>query len=115
MSVYTHVEPDDLSALVARYDIGTVLSCKGIAVGVENSIFLLETIGGRFILTLYEKRVSEADLPFFVVLPDHLARRNFTVSAMIRDREGVAIQLVSGRSACVIQFLRVVSLTQPTP
>ncbi len=64
MAVYTHVEPDDLAALVARYDIGTVLSCKGIAEGVENSNFLLETTGGRFILTLYEKRVSEGDLPF---------------------------------------------------
>ena len=65
MAVYTHVEPDDLASLVARYDIGTVVSCKGIAEGVENSNFLLETTGGRFILTLYEKRVSEGDLPFF--------------------------------------------------
>src|SRR3546814_10565209 len=107
--------PDDLAALVARYDIGTVVSCKGIAEGVENSNFLLETTGGRFILTLYEKRVSENDLPFFVDLLDHLASRNCPVPAMIRDREGVAIQQVSGRSACVIQFLQGISLTQPTP
>ena len=115
MAVYTHVEPDDLAALVARYDIGTVVSCKGIAEGVENSNFLLETTGGRFILTLYEKRVSEGDLPFFVDLLDHLARRSCPVPAMIRDREGAAIQQVSGRSACVIQFLQGISLTQPTP
>src|SRR3546814_8426124 len=86
MAVYTHVEPDDLAALVARYDIGTVVSCKGIAEGVENSNFLLETTGGRFILTLYEKRVSEDDLPFFVDLLDHLASRNCPVPAMVRDR-----------------------------
>ena len=115
MAVYTHVEPDDLAALVSRYDIGTVVSCKGIAEGVENSNFLLETTGGRFILTLYEKRVSEDDLPFFVDLLDHLASRNCPVPAMVRDREGVAIQQVSGRSACVIQFLQGISLTQPTP
>ncbi|HEY0597367.1 homoserine kinase [Sphingopyxis sp.] len=115
MAVYTHVEPDDLAALVARYDIGTVLSCKGIAEGVENSNFLLETTGGRFILTLYEKRVSEGDLPFFVDLLNHLAESGCPVPAMLRDRDGVAIQRVSGRAACVIQFLPGISLTHPTP
>lgn len=115
MAVYTHVEPDDLAALVARYDIGTAVSCKGIAEGVENSNFLLETTDGRFILTLYEKRVSEGDLPFFVDLLDHLAKRGCPVPAMIRDRQGTAIQQVSARSACIIQFLPGISLTHPTP
>ena len=115
MAVYTHVEPDDLAALVARYDIGTVVSCKGIAEGVENSNFLLETTKGRFILTLYEKRMKVAELPFFVDLLNHLASQNCPVPAMIRDRSGVAIQQVSGRAACVIQFLPGISLTQPTP
>ena len=115
MAVYTHVEPDDLAALVTRYDIGTVVSCKGIAEGVENSNFLLETTGGRFILTLYEKRVSEGDLPFFVDLLNHLAGQDCPVPAMIRDRSGIAIQQISGRAACVIQFLPGISLTQPTP
>ncbi|MDK2761372.1 MAG: homoserine kinase [Sphingopyxis sp.] len=115
MAVYTHVEPDDLAALVGRYDIGTVLSCKGIAEGVENSNFLLETTAGRFILTLYEKRVSVADLPFFVDLLNHLADSGCPVPAMIRDRDGIAIQHISGRAACVIQFLSGISLTHPTP
>lgn len=115
MAVYTHVDPDDLAALVARYDIGTVLSCKGIAEGVENSNFLLETTVGRFILTLYEKRVSEGDLPFFVDLLAHLAGSACPVPAMICDRDGVAIQHISGRAACIIQFLTGISLTQPTP
>jgi homoserine kinase type II len=114
MAVYTHVDPDDLAALVARYDIGTVLSCKGIAEGVENSNFLLETTGGRFILTLYEKRVQQGDLPFFVDLLDHLAVRGCPVPAMIRDRDGTAIQKISERSACLIQFLPGISLTHPT-
>ncbi len=114
MAVYTHVEPDDLAALVARYDIGSVLSCKGIAEGVENSNFLLETTGGRFILTLYEKRVQQGDLPFFVDLLDHLAKRGSPVPAMIRDRDGIAVQQVAGRAACVIQFLPGISLTRPS-
>ncbi|MCW5646908.1 MAG: homoserine kinase [Sphingopyxis sp.] len=114
MAVYTHVDPDDLAALVARYDIGSVLSCKGIAEGVENSNFLLETIAGRFILTLYEKRVREGDLPFFVDLLDHLAANGSPVPAMIRDRDGIAVQQISGRAACIIQFLSGISLTHPT-
>ncbi|WP_439568035.1 homoserine kinase [Sphingopyxis sp.] len=114
MAVYTHVDPDDLAALVARYDIGTVQSCKGIAEGVENSNFLLETTGGRFILTLYEKRVSEGDLPFFVDLLAHLTTSGCPVPAMIRDRDGVAVQRISGRAACIIQFLPGISLTHPT-
>lgn len=115
MAVYTHVDPDDLAALVARYDIGSVLSCKGIAEGVENSNFLLETTAGRFILTLYEKRVREGDLPFFVDLLDHLAGSGSPVPAMIRDRDGIAVQQISGRAACIIQFLSGISLTHPTP
>ena len=114
MAVYTHVDPDDLAGLVARYDIGTVISCKGIAEGVENSNFLLETSGGRFILTLYEKRVQQGDLPFFVDLLDHLAARGCPVPAMIRDRDGIAIQKISERAACLIQFLPGISLTHPT-
>lgn len=115
MAVYTEVDPDDLAALVSRYDIGTVLSCKGIAEGVENSNFLLETTGGRFILTLYEKRVSAGDLPFFVDLLGHLADRGCPVPAMIRDRSGAAVQEISARAACIIQFLPGISLTRPTP
>ena len=115
MAVYTHVDPDDLAALVSRYDIGTVRSCKGIAEGVENSNYLLETSGGRFILTLYEKRVQVGDLPFFVDLLDHLAGRDCPVPAMIHDREGIAIQQVAGRAACIIQFLSGISPSHPTP
>ncbi|ALC12298.1 homoserine kinase [Sphingopyxis sp. 113P3] len=114
MAVYTEVDPDDLAALVARYDIGTVRSCKGIAEGVENSNFLLETTDGRFILTLYEKRVRADELPFFVDLLGHLAAKGCPVPAMIRDRSGAAIQQISGRAACIIQFLPGISLTRPT-
>ncbi|MBL8650194.1 MAG: homoserine kinase [Sphingopyxis sp.] len=114
MAVYTGVDPDDLAALVARYDIGTVRSCKGIAEGVENSNFLLETTSGRFILTLYEKRVKVDDLPFFVDLLAHLAASGCAVPPMIRDRHGVAVQQISDRAACIIQFLPGISLTKPT-
>ena len=75
MAVYTEIADDDLVAFVAAYDIGEVLSCKGIAEGIENSNFLLHTSEGTYILTLYEKRVKPADLPYFLGLLDHLAAR----------------------------------------
>lgn len=114
MAVYTEVDPDDLARLVARFGLGTVRSCKGIAEGVENSNYLLETTQDRYILTLYEKRVQKGDLPFFVDLLDHLAERGCPVPAMLRDENGVAVQEISDRAACLIQFLSGISLTNPT-
>lgn len=114
MAVYTEVDPDHLAELVSQYGIGTVQSCKGIAEGVENSNYLLETTENRYILTLYEKRVQQGDLPFFVDLLDHLAARGCPVPAMLRDQNGVAVQEISNRAACLIQFLSGISLTHPT-
>lgn len=115
MAVYTAVAPDALHRLLGQYDVGTLLSCKGIAEGVENSNFLIETTQGHYILTLYEKRVQAGDLPFFVGLLDHLAAHDCPVPAMIRDRNGQAVQQISGRAACLIQFLSGISLTTPSP
>lgn len=115
MAVYTHVSAEDLAAFLARYDVGELVSAKGIAEGVENSNYLIDTTGGRFILTLYEKRVSAEDLPFFMALLDHLAARGLPVPPAIKDRQGVAIQSLAGRPACLIAFLPGVSLSHPTP
>ena len=81
MAVYTDVTADDLNEFLAGYDIGALLSYKGIAEGVENSNFLVHTGQGNFILTLYEKRVAEKDLPFFLALMEHLARARHQLSA----------------------------------
>jgi homoserine kinase type II len=116
MAVYTHVPVDELAALLARYDgVGTLLSAKGIAEGVENSNYFIATTAGRFILTLYEKRVDVGDLPFFLALTDHLAERGLPVPRALKDRNGLQIQTVAGRSACLIEFLDGVSLDRPTP
>ncbi len=115
MAVYTQVPAEEMAALLARYGLGALRSAKGIAEGVENSNYLLEAERGRFILTLYEKRVSPSDLPFFLALLDHLADRSLPVPRALRDREGAQIQTVSGRPACLIEFLPGVSLSHPTP
>jgi len=115
MAVYTQVSAEALSALLAGYDAGTLVSAKGIAEGVENSNYLVDTTVGRFILTLYEKRVDSADLPFFLALLDHLADKGLPVPRAIRDRAGRQIQEVERRPACLIEFLPGVSVSHPTP
>ncbi|PZU13501.1 MAG: homoserine kinase [Sphingobium sp.] len=120
MAVYTHVPAEEIDAFLTRYDAGRLVSAKGIAEGVENSNYLLETTGAdgnghRYILTLYEKRVDQADLPFFMDLLDHLGARGCLVPRFIADRDGQRLQQLGGRSACLIEFLTGISVTEPTP
>ena len=106
MAVYTEVSDEELDAFVARYDIGTVVACKGIAEGVENSNYLLQTDRDTFILTLYEKRVARADLPFFLGLMEHLAARGFICPTPLRARDGKALGDLCARPAAIISFLQ---------
>ncbi len=116
MAVYTHVPAEEMAALLTRYGVGTLRSFKGIAEGVENSNYLVEAEGARrFILTLYEKRVDAGDLPFFLALLDHLAARGLPVPRALKDKDGVQVQTVAGRPACLIEFLEGVSLSHPSP
>lgn len=114
MAVYTHVPAEEMARFLTRYDAGELLSAKGIAEGVENSNYLIETSEDRFILTLYEKRVNEADLPFFMDLLDHLSAKGCRVPRFIADREGIKLQQLAGRAACLIEFLTGISVTEPT-
>jgi len=114
MAVYTEISDEELDAFVAGYDIGSVTSCKGIAEGVENSNFLLVTTVGRYILTLYEKRVNPDDLPFFLGLMEHLAARGLGCPLPVHDRGGRALGRLAGRPAAIVTFLDGVSVKRPT-
>ncbi len=105
MAVYTEVSDEALSDFIALYDIGEVVSFKGIAEGVENSNFLLRTDRSQYILTLYEKRVRAEDLPFFVGLMEHLAQRGVTCPQPVRNRVGEALGELAGRPAAIVTFL----------
>jgi homoserine kinase type II len=105
MAVYTDVADDELRTFIALYDLGEVLSCKGIAEGVENSNFLVTTERGNFILTLYEKRVAPKDLPFFIALMEHLARRGVACPTPVNGRDGIALRELCGRPAAMVTFL----------
>ena len=113
MAVYTEVSDDALAAFVARYEIGEMTSLKGIAEGVENSNYLLTTDKSRYILTLYEKRTSRADLPFFLGLMEHLAARGLSCPLPMRDRDGQMLQELAGRPAALVTFLDGLSIRRP--
>ncbi len=105
MAVYTEVSDSDVSAYVEYYDIGAVLACKGIAEGVENSNFLLTTDQGVFILTLYEKRVNSDDLPYFLGLMDHLAKKGIPCPLPVAARDGQTLLNLCDRPAAIVSFL----------
>ncbi len=105
MAVYTEVSAEEIESFVAEYGLGEVLSFKGIAEGVENSNYLLQTDQGSFILTLYEKRVDVADLPFFLGLMEHLAKRGISCPVPLHGRDGKALRRLCGRPAALISFL----------
>jgi homoserine kinase type II len=105
MAVYTDVAADELAEFLGTYNLGELLSYKGIAEGVENSNFLLHTSAGHFILTLYEKRVASSDLPFFLGLMTHLASRGISCPQPLKNKNGEALSVLAGRPAAIINFL----------
>ena len=113
MAVYTEVSFEDLERLLEQYDIGQPLSFKGIAEGIENSNFYLQTDRGAFILTLYEKRVHAEDLPFFIGLMEHLARRGIHCPLPVKTRDGKALVTLNRRSAAIVTFLTGIALRRP--
>ncbi|AJC78214.1 homoserine kinase [Rhizobium etli bv. phaseoli str. IE4803] len=113
MAVYTDIAEDDLKWFLTEYDAGSLLSYKGIAEGVENSNFLLHTSKEPLILTLYEKRVDKADLPFFLGLMQHLAARGLSCPLPLPRRDGALLGSLSGRPAALISFLEGMWLRKP--
>jgi homoserine kinase type II len=105
MAVYTDVAAEELAEFLSDYDIGELLSYKGIAEGVENSNFLLHSTAGTFILTLYEKRVAKSDLPFFLNLMTHLASHGINCPQPLVNKSGEALGTLAGRPAAIINFL----------
>ena len=113
MAVYTPVEHYDLLDFLQQYDLGDVIAFNGIAEGVENSNFFLETDRGRYILTLYEKRVDPSDLPFFIGLMDHLADSGILCPRPIPANNGEQLSELNGRSAAIVSYLTGLSPQRP--
>lgn len=120
MAVYTQLGAEALSDLIAAFDIGELVSAKGIAEGVSNSNWLIDTAGrdgtpARFILTMYEARTDLAELPFFLDLLDYLAGQGCPVPATIHDRDGKSFRFVGEKAVALIEFLPGISVSEPSP
>lgn len=115
MAVYTDINETELAAFLADYDIGDLHSYRGIAEGVENSNFMLTTDRAPYILTLYEKRVEEGDLPFFLGLMEHLATKGISCPLPVKRRDGAMIGRLAERPAAIVTFLDGVWMRRPTP
>jgi homoserine kinase type II len=114
MAVYTDITDEELAGLLADFDLGQALSLKGVAEGVENSNFLLETETGRYFLTVYERRVKASDLPFFLELLRWIAGRGFPSATPIPDREGRLLEAVRGKPCAIVSFLSGLAVRRPT-
>jgi homoserine kinase type II len=114
MAVYTDITDEELATLLADFDLGQPLSLKGVAEGVENSNFLLETEAGRFFLTVYERRVKADDLPFFLELLRWIAVRGFPSATPIPDREGRLLKTVRGKPCAIVSFLSGLAVRRPS-
>lgn len=113
MAVYTSVSDEALAAFLAEYELGEAVAFKGIAEGVENSNYYLETTKGRYILTLFEKRTDPADLPYFIGLKQHLAANGFSCPLPVAAKDGEALRTLAGRHAVIITFLQGLSPRRP--
>jgi homoserine kinase type II len=113
VAVYTEVSDEQLDAFLADYDIGEMMSFKGIAEGVENTNYMLHTKRGYYFLTLYEKRVDPKDLPFFVGLMEHCAARGLNCPQPVKNKKGNSLGELAGRPAAIITFLEGISIRRP--
>src|ERR1700759_1701139 len=115
MAVYTDVSFEELEEFLRLYDLGEPHVFKGIAEGVSNSNYYLQTEKGAFILTLYEMRVDAADLPFYLGLMEHLAAKGLRCPTPVKTRDGRRSGDLNGRAAAILTFLDGISLRRPLP
>ena len=105
MAVYTKLSDNNLREFLLKYNLGKLLNYKEIQEGIENTNYFIETDSGKFILTVYEKRVEEKDLPFFMGLMKNLFEANFPSPEPIINKNGNYITEISEKKAAVVSFL----------
>ena len=105
MAVYTKLSEEELKKFFTKYNLGNLLNYKGIKEGIENTNYFIQTEKGKFILTLYEKRVEEKDLPFFIGLMRNLFDKKFPSPEPIINKNGSYITEILNKKAAVVSFL----------
>lgn len=106
MAVYSPISKEELTTFLNQYNIGSLIRFEGILEGIENTNYKLETSENNYILTIFEKRVNPADLPFFINLKNHLAKKKFACPKPIKNNDGKYINLLNNKHCVIISFLK---------
>ncbi len=104
MAVFTPVSMADLSVWITQFPLGQAIAIKGISSGIENSNFFIHTDAGEYVMTIFEN-LSFEQLPFYLHLMDHLARRGIPVPAPVANNDGQLVTALHGKPAAIVSKL----------
>ena len=105
MAVYTKLEHQEVRQFLEQYNINNFKDYEGITEGVENTNYLIKTSEQDYILTIYEKRVDENDLPFFIKLLSYLSENKFPCPKPIANKNNEKINRIKNKNAALVTFL----------
>ena len=105
MAVYTKINKKDISSINNQFEIENIIDFKGIKKGIENTNYLLKTKKNKFILTIFEKRVSNKEIPFFMKLMETLNNSNINCPKPLKSKNGTHLIKLRNKNACIVSFL----------
>ena len=105
MAVYTKINKREISYINKKFEVDRIISFKGIKQGIENTNYLLKSRNKKFILTIFEKRVSRKEIPFFMKLMDHLNNFKINCPKPLKNKNGNYLIRIKNKTACVVSFL----------
>ena len=105
MAVYTKIYKRDISNINKKFETEKIIGFKGIKQGIENTNYLLKSKKNKFILTIFEKRVSKKEIPFFMKLMDQLNAYKINCPKPIKNKNGNYQIKIKNKTACIVSFL----------
>ncbi len=105
MAVYTKINKKEILYINKKFDIDKILYFKGIKQGIENTNYLLKSKNKKFILTIFEKRVSQKEIPFFMTLMDQLNNFKISCPKPLKNKNGNYLIKIKNKTACIVSFL----------